>query len=68
MSFRIVVEIKVINELGELVDYRGFPHSAVRPWTPLFTEQVMATADTGKEALDYLNKLFAVTAAVKGLK
>lgn len=61
MSYTVIVELKVVNTVGEVVDDKGYPHmNPERKFRPLQTEQRFVTFDDIHQAINTLNALHGV--------
>lgn len=68
MSYQVIVEIKVINEVGDVVDHRGHPQiSNKKIFTPLETKQDFKYYEHIESAHQNLNVLHAVIKHMKEL-
>lgn len=66
--YTVVVEIKVVNTLGEVVDDYGMPHmNPARKFQPLATEQRFVTYEDIEKAHKALNGVHGLIAAAKDL-
>jgi hypothetical protein len=68
MSYTVVVEIKVVNTEGEVVDHKGYPHmNPQRNFHPLQTEQRFVTFEDVEKAHNTLNVLHGVVKQMQQL-
>jgi hypothetical protein len=69
MSYTVIVEVKVVNTMGEVVDSYGYPDmgNPNRKHFPLKTEQRFVTFEGIEKAHESLNALHAVVKQMKEL-
>lgn len=66
---QIRVKIEVINEDGEVVDYRGYPDiRKTKNFSGLETSQIFREFETVEEAHAAMNKLFQVIDQIGSIK
>jgi hypothetical protein len=66
--YTVIVETKVVNSMGELVDHAGWAHmNPERKFSPLRTEQRIVTFEDIKKAHKALNGVHRLIDAAKEL-
>jgi hypothetical protein len=64
MSFRVKVNISIVNEDGEEVNYKGYPGVVGRPFTALATEQEFKEFESINAAQETMNALFKIVESI----
>lgn len=67
MAFKIVVELKVVNEDGDVVDHRGVTALPGRSHHPLHTRQDFREFAHIENAHEIMNKLHSTVRSIKEL-
>jgi hypothetical protein len=66
--YTVVVEVKVVNTEGEVVDHHGWPHmNPERKFSPLRAEQRFVTFEDVEKAHKAMNDVHRLVGAAKEL-
>lgn len=69
MTMQVRVKIEVINEYGDVVDYRGYPDiRKTNNFSGLETSQIFREFETVEDAHAAMNKLFQVIDQIGSIK
>lgn len=66
--FKVMVTIAVVNDMGDVVDHRGYVKSTKREFYALETKQQVRSFDHIEAAHSSMNQLFRIVNEIKELK